>query len=211
MAVRIPSLGGLLPLLTPKSSSQLYFPSSPCFGVGLIPKMQRNSINFISTINMSSVAHLQGHFVELQCVELCFEPPPNNKQHRWASPGATEHVQGLHQHFIISVPRWVTGTSSGAMLSTAASWNRVFLLWIDIPSTCSLCKFGSAATKRTLNAAHFPATQPLCLHRLFCVRIAHVHDQKHCCQMNLKDNLHIFVPHVVVVLKDRWDALFIFR
>lgn len=87
----------------------------------------------------------------------------------------------------------------------------VFLLWIDIPSTCSLCKFGSAATKRTLNAAHFPATQPLCLHGLFGVRIAHVHDQKHCCQMNLKDNLHIFVPHVVVVLKDRWDALFIFR
>lgn len=74
--VRIPTLGGLLPLLTPKSSSQLYFPSSPCFGVGLIPKMQRNSINFISTINMSSVAHLQGHFVELQCVELCFERPP---------------------------------------------------------------------------------------------------------------------------------------
>lgn len=76
MSVRIPTLGGLLPLLTPKSSSQLYFPSSPCFGVGLIPKMQRNSINFISTINMSSVAHLQGHFVELQCVELCFERPP---------------------------------------------------------------------------------------------------------------------------------------
>lgn len=83
--------------------------------------------------------------------------PPNNKQHRWASPGATEHVQGLHQHFIISVPRWVTGTSSGAMLSTAASWNRVFLLWITIPSTCSLCKFGSAATKRALNAATMPA------------------------------------------------------
>lgn len=66
---------------------------------------------------------------------------------------------------------------------------RVFLLWIDIPSTCSRCKFGSAATKRTVNAAHFPATQPLCLHRLFGVRMAHVHDQKTLLSDKLKGQL----------------------
>lgn len=87
-------------------------------------------------------------------------------------------------------------------------------LWIYIPNkgtcvTCILIKCGSAATKRTLKESHSSSkkAQPA---GWFCENIK-TPWPSNLSPKDLWGHLHVFVPHVVVVLKDWLGALFILR